>query len=62
MNTENEHEYFRVEVIGESDKALCVRLQRDGAEYWVPRSLCELRQNGVLEVEAWFANKEGMND
>lgn len=59
MNTENEHEYFRAEQIESSPKAAKYRLERDGTEWWVPRSL-HVYRNGVLEVEAWFASKEGM--
>ena len=66
MNTEIEHDYFNCEVMVDdpNKKAIKVRLRHNGAEFWVPRSLCELR-NGeagpVMEVEAWFAEQEGMH-
>ena len=66
MNTENEHSYFICEVISESAKAWLVRIDRTSAEHWVPKSLCGINRglNGglVLEVEEWFAKKEGLGD
>ncbi len=70
MNTENDHDYFRCELRLETDKSYCVNLERNGADFWIPKSLCELKNaadngsmyNKLLEVESWFAKKEGMHD
>lgn len=62
MNAENEHCYFHVEVLEKSTRAVKVKLNRDGSAHWVPWSLCDLRPNSVLEVEKWFAEKEGMTE
>lgn len=63
MNDENEHSYFRGEQRDERPKAICWYCDRSGQAFWVPKSLCEIRACGeVLEVEKWFADKEGMND
>ena len=42
-------------------EAYLVTLDHNGAEHWVPKTLCELK-GSVLEVENWFAQKERMND
>ena len=66
MNSENDHDYFNVAVKLETpDKgsrrgAYCVVLEHNGAEHWVPKTLCDLK-GSTLEVEHWFAQKEGMN-
>jgi hypothetical protein len=72
LNTENEHDYFNVAVkldtpgTVKGTGAYLVTL-KSGAEHWVPKALCELKErsgpfHGVLEVEHWFAEKEGMNE
>jgi len=66
MNTENEHEYFNVRVKLDTPGkvkgggAYLVVLKHNGAEHWVPKTLCDLK-GGVLEVESWFATNEGMH-
>lgn len=66
MNTENEHDYFNVTVMlntpgkVKGGGAYLVTLKNNGAEHWVPKVLCDLK-GSVLEVEHWFAQKEGMN-
>ena len=66
MNSENDHDYFNVTVKLDTPGkvkgggAYFVRLRHNGAEHWVPKALCDLKA-GVLEVEHWFAQKEGMN-
>lgn len=61
MNTENDHSYFRVDVLESTDRAVKVKLARDATVHWVPKSVCELHDNGTLEVESWFAEKEGLD-
>ena len=63
MNTENDHDYFNCNLVRESGNAYLVKLVRSEEEHWVPKSLCELGSGSplrVLEVEHWFAEKEGM--
>lgn len=66
MNDNNEHDYFRCTFIAESPKALHVKLDHNAMDYWVPKSLCDAKKEapdsfeGILEVESWFAEKEGM--
>jgi len=65
---DNEHDYFHCTIVEESLKAYCMMLHHDGSDHWIPKSLCEFRPEqdkairGVLEIESWFAEKEGMND
>lgn len=66
MNSENDHDYFRCTLEAETKSAFCVRLTHNSATHWVPKALCEIKSNSreagpVLEVEAWFAKKEGMH-
>lgn len=61
MNTENDHDYFRAELIRQSGKATLYRLEHNESEIWLPNSLHEF--NGqILEVEAWFAKQNGMQE
>lgn len=68
MNTENDHEYFNCYLNHETKKAWIVRLKHNSSQHVVPKSLCELGTTSggaapfILEVESWFADKEGMND
>lgn len=67
MNTENDHDYFRCVIEIDSNKSYNVTLESNDASFWVPKSLCEFKPDskyanrGILEVESWFAKKEGMN-
>jgi len=68
MNDENEHSYFRCTLENETTRAIAVNLKTPGptgtVAFWVPRSLCAVREEDsdsvLLEVESWFAKKEGM--
>jgi hypothetical protein len=66
VNTENDHDYFNVTVkldtpgTVKGTGAYLVAL-KSGGEHWVPKALCDLK-GSVLEVEHWFAQKEGMNE
>jgi hypothetical protein len=56
------------EPIRETDKALLVRLDSDGEEHWMPKSVidddseCYSMKSGAgdLIVAAWFAAREGL--
>ena len=49
-------------------KAINVRLDHNDSYHWIPRSLCDFKpspghtDHGLLEVESWFAEKEGMHE
>lgn len=65
MNSNNDHSYFRCTVTSSSERALKVKLVHNEQEYWVPKSLCEMKPKGddgyqVIEIESWFSKKEGM--
>lgn len=65
MNNEIDHSYFRVDVLSTSPRAVQVKLAHSDRELWVPLSLCDIKKAGngsMLEVEEWFAEKEGMHD
>lgn len=72
MNSENDHSYFRCKRLGKSRRASEYWLESNAQTYWVPNSLHEFRQQGtcpetgyetgIIEVESWFSNKEGMSD
>lgn len=63
MNPNNEHVYFNCEVLQNTEKSFKVWLASTGENHIVPKSLCEVTPKGprqVIEVEEWFAKKEGM--
>jgi hypothetical protein len=65
MNQNNDHDYFVCELIRQTPNAYLVRLRHNDLEIWVPNSVSELKESSdgyTLEVEAWFAEKEGMNE
>lgn len=63
MNDENDHDYFRVTKIRSTAQATLYVLAHNNREFWVPNKLHEYRPAGdTIEVEAWFAKKEGMHD
>ena len=71
MNTENDHDYFNCIVMLDTPGkvknggAYYVQLRHNDAEHWVPKTLCDVKpgKDGwmIMEVERWFAQKEGMN-
>lgn len=63
--TEDRAEFYDVECIAETDKAILVRLGDE--EHWVPKSVVldesevfEKGGIGALVVEEWFARKNGL--
>ena len=65
MNDENDHDYFQCKLLRSSPGAWLVKLNHNGAEHWIPKKVCDLKMHNdaaVLEVEAWFAKKEGMHE
>ena len=69
MNVKEDHDYFTVSIVDNTrEKAIKVRLQNSGKFQWIPRSLCSIKltpghdDQGILEVESWFAEKEGMHE
>lgn len=69
MNDDADVEYFQAESVISRPRATLVRLTAahrthasgEKPEFWIPNSLFEWHRNGTIVVEAWFANKEGMN-
>lgn len=62
MNEDADLAYFKASHVRESDKAALVRLDRNGREFWVPKSLMDWHRPGTLVVEQWFATKEKMEE
>lgn len=57
------------EVVAETDKAICVRLEDGDEDKWVPRSVLDDPDrlgkgdvNVTLTVKRWWAEKENMGD
>ena len=62
MNDDADIAYFKAQVVRETDGAALVRLEKNGRQFWVPKSVMGWHRPGTLIVEQWFASKEGMED
>lgn len=60
MNEDADLAYFKAQHVRESDKAALVRLEKNGKEFWIPKSVMAWHRPGILTVEQWFATKEKM--
>jgi hypothetical protein len=61
VNEDADLAYFKAQHVRESPKAVLVRLEKNGKEFWVPKSLMAWHREGILTVEQWFATKEKMD-
>jgi len=60
MNDEVDWDYFKATQTGSTAKAIQVVLDRTGKKHWIPKTVCDWHRDGILVVERWFAEKEGM--
>lgn len=63
MNPDGDRAYFKARPTGrETTLAVQVQLTSNDRQFWIPRSVCEWHRDGILTVEQWFADREGMED
>lgn len=46
--------------VRETDLATLFRLEDSGTDQWVPKSLIECDDDGILGVPTWWAKKNGL--
>ena len=62
MDDDADREYFKATEVRTTPKSRQVRLEKNGEEFCVPKSVSGWHRDGILMVESWFAKKEGMLD
>jgi len=48
------------QMVKATDLAKCFRLEDDGEEHWIPKSLIQLDKDNIVGVPTWWAKKNGL--